>query len=403
MLTFGVANAQEQKNSNTLVFPISELGNCVSASDCKTYCDKLENAEACTKYGEEHGLVSSSDAANGLKLKNVKTGPGGCTTKEACKIYCSDATHAEECAQFAEKFKLLDPNQLAKFRKFYAGIADNKKPIDCHDQHTCETFCAMRSNNEKCLKFAKDNNLVDEEHAMEISKFQQAINNGETPGACESKEACKTFCSDENNKAECLAFAATMGWIKFSDLERLRTERFHGPGDCDSKDACEAFCNKTENQEACLEFARKMKLLNSDQVEKIKDATNAVKEIQSRMPEGLENCLKMALGDELFAKMRTGQFSPDDKTAANIRACLVKFAEIRKVNSENSEESTTPPPTNCITNIEGVVVNRCRSTEGSVTPPVVPTQCIVKIEGVLVNRCQKESTPPKPESTNLDR
>jgi hypothetical protein len=388
LFTFSFANAQEQASLNTIIFPVAELGDCSSAAECKTYCDKLENAAACTEYGEEHGLISAEDAANGLKLKNIKAGPGGCNTKENCRTYCSDATHAEECAQFAEKHKLLNSDQVLKFRKFHAALTANNKPVDCHDQHTCETFCQMRSNNERCLKFAKDNELIEDEKAEEISKFQRAINAGETPGDCDSKETCRTYCSQEANQAECLAFAEKFGWIKSADAEKLRKEGFKGPGGCTTKESCETFCNNTANQDTCLEFAKRLRVLNEKQVDEIRNATNAVRAANTNMPEALQTCLRTALGEELFNKMKAGQFSPDDQSAIAIKSCMIKFAEAR---------STAVPldPTTCMVNIEGVMVNKCQGEDIN-NPPALPTPCIVNVEGVMVNRCTKESTTTSP-------
>src|SRR6185436_527618 len=83
---FGFAYASAQTSNVT--FPISELGGCANAKECKTYCNDLANVEACTTYGEAHGLLSSEKAEGNRKLKKITEGPGGCDTKDACKAYC---------------------------------------------------------------------------------------------------------------------------------------------------------------------------------------------------------------------------------------------------------------------------------------------------------------------------
>src|SRR6185369_15054850 len=108
---FGVQNLAQAQDTSTAIsqisFPISDLGDCANAKECRTYCDILENADACATFGKSHGLIKSTESDSGNNLKSVKVGPGGCTSKDACKTYCSDPTHADECAKFASDHKLL--------------------------------------------------------------------------------------------------------------------------------------------------------------------------------------------------------------------------------------------------------------------------------------------------------
>lgn len=341
VFNFSAANAQEQEALNTIKFPVSELGDCTSAKNCKTYCNHLENIEVCVEYGKEHGLISDEEAADALKLRTVRVGPGGCTSKDTCKTYCADATHAEECVEFAEKHKLMDTQQRERYKKFHLAIRGNNKPIDCHDQHTCETFCALRSNNERCLKFARENDLIEEEEAEEISKFQRAINAQETPGDCDSKEACRTYCVTSENRDECLEFAEKFGWINHADAEKLRHDGFKGPGGCDSREACETFCNDEANQTTCLEFAKRFRILNSDEADRIVNVTNAVREAHTNMPDQIATCLRETLGEDIFNKMKAGEFSPDAAVAQSMKECMIQFAE--QIRIENKTPTNTTP------------------------------------------------------------
>src|SRR5437870_2293911 len=102
----GINSTTKAETTTQITFPIAELGNCASATACKTYCDVLEHIEACVNFGKAHGLVNQEQADAGLKLKSVRTGPGGCTDKNACMTYCADPVHVDECVKFAQDHNL---------------------------------------------------------------------------------------------------------------------------------------------------------------------------------------------------------------------------------------------------------------------------------------------------------
>jgi hypothetical protein len=114
---------------SAITFPIADLGNCASLSDCKTYCDIADNAAACTIWGQAHGLIPKAPPTNptvtaiNQALQN-NPGPGGCTTLEQCKTYCSDTTHQAECVAFA------------KARHFLS--ADDQKRLDARGERDHE-------------------------------------------------------------------------------------------------------------------------------------------------------------------------------------------------------------------------------------------------------------------------
>src|SRR3990167_8038633 len=104
---FAVGAASAQTKSD-ISFPIAELGNCKSESDCKSYCDKPGNIIACVSFGEKNGLVSAPEAARAREFADVLKGegPGACKDKEACESYCNDINNVDECLTFAEKHNL---------------------------------------------------------------------------------------------------------------------------------------------------------------------------------------------------------------------------------------------------------------------------------------------------------
>src|SRR5581483_6174279 len=94
---FLMAAAQNSgATQQTITFPIAELGNCGSQVECKAYCNKQENIDACTAFAEAHNLINAQEKQKNQKfaqaLKNG--GPGGCTDADSCKAYCQDQSHA---------------------------------------------------------------------------------------------------------------------------------------------------------------------------------------------------------------------------------------------------------------------------------------------------------------------
>ena len=46
ILSAALVSAQE----STITFPVPELGNCGSKSECRTYCDDLANIKTCVAF-----------------------------------------------------------------------------------------------------------------------------------------------------------------------------------------------------------------------------------------------------------------------------------------------------------------------------------------------------------------
>lgn len=276
---FNVARAQDTAaNQAKIIFPIAELGNCANASDCRTYCNDLNNVEACSTFGRNHGLITAIQAETNLKFKEFKTGPGGCTSKEACRTYCEDTANTDECVAFAE-----------------------------------------------------DKGLLEKERAEQIRKFNAAIKNGETPGDCNSRETCKTYCENEANRSECADFASSQGLIKAEEARKLK-EGIVGPGGCDSKESCETFCEDSANQQTCLDFAKQRKIMNTDEVE-----IRMKLEREKARPKALE-----IEEDDLTEVEDTGRPATTIELPALVRACVIKNFGVEMLERIKDNKAGTP-------------------------------------------------------------
>ena len=192
-----------------ITFPIPELGNCGSKSECRSYCDQPGNMEACIKFAQSHGLMNSDEAALASKYRQglASGGPGGCNSDESCESFCSNINNMETCLAFAEKHGLKH-EKTEEAKKVLAYIkAGGQMPGGCTSEETCRTYCSDFNNAEECFAFAEKVGLADT-HAKEgenikpeqFRKFIELAKKGETPGGCKSKEQCESYCESESNR-----------------------------------------------------------------------------------------------------------------------------------------------------------------------------------------------------------
>jgi len=250
------ANAQSDSTAQSIQFPIAELGNCGSKEECRTYCDDLNNKNACVAFGEAHGLISAENATRVRALPSA--GPGDCRSDGECRNYCADTSHADECLVFAEKHNLLDKEKIQKAR-----IAIEKTgPGGCRGQDECRNYCADTSHADECLVFAKNEGLISDK---EESAAREVLAQG-GPGGCHSKEECRTYCDKSEHLEECLAFGEKHGFISSEEISRLKKTGFikTGPGGCQGEE-CRVYCDSPEHQQECIIFAEEHGLMSPEE------------------------------------------------------------------------------------------------------------------------------------------
>ena len=281
-----IASAQSfsggpRRQPETISFPVAELGNCGSQVECRAYCNQPANLQACTNFASEHHLISLAQREQNQKFaKAIKSGgPGGCQSLE-----------------------------------------------------TCQAFCSQTSNFQTCAKFAKDNGLISGEDSQRIQKFNQLVQSGQTPGGCQSKDACESYCEDQSHKQECTDFAAKLGIISQSQAKKIKSIS-SGPGGCDSLDACQEYCNDPAHHDECLKFATDNGLIKPQDAEEITSAVDHMRNGLQNAPEIVKNCLEKNLGSDVFDQIESGQFTPTPAVGKQISAC---FAQSRPAAGQNS-------------------------------------------------------------------
>jgi len=323
-LNAGLGRAETVK----ITFPIDDLGGCKDTKECKAYCDQLEHASACADFGQSHGLISKNQAEQNRKFAQVPKGPAGCEGRDACEKYCQEGAHLDECIKFAKEHKLVPDDQIKKMQNFQQSLAAGDTPGNCHDQHTCATFCQERSHNEECLKWAKKHELVAGEDADKLEKFQQFVTKGETPGGCADKDACYQYCSDKTHFDECQKFGEKMGFVRPpapTDLQKKPDMK--GPGGCDSRDACEKFCNDPANTQTCIDFAKQHGFIKDDEAKNIEDSHKQIGGGVGNIPPAVLSCLKQILPDDEIEQVKEHKFVPEPETAKQMKQCFVQHSQ----------------------------------------------------------------------------
>ncbi len=312
------ASSSAAVSLSTLTYPISELGNCGSVGDCRTYCNNPQNQNACLAFAEEHHLMSQTQVSQAKQvLQTLATGgPGGCTTKDACENYCSDLSHASECLSFAEQHGLIQGPAVTMAQKMIS-----------------------------------------------------LIQNGSTPGKCSSPEECRSYCSDSSHADECLAFAEKEGFISQNQLNAIKQTGGKGPGGCDSADSCAAFCNNPQNQSVCVDFAKQNGLISQVQAQNIQQSAVGLKIGLNEFPGQVVGCLKGELGDNAVGELESGNVTPNASTSAAVSSCLNLYKSQIQNRFQNLIQNSSSTIQGCLNGVSSSTVENLTSGDFSAVSP----------------------------------
>ena len=309
-------------SAENIQFPVPELGNCGNETECRSYCDNANNAKECFAFAKKYNLISEEVAKEAAdKFLNVKNGPGGCNSGASCEEYCSNIDRLDECITFAEETGYYSPDELTEARKFQELVKSGAQfPGGCTDRNSCEIYCSDATHMEECLNFAETSGFMPQEEIDEARKFMKLMQEGESPGGCNSKEQCENYCSEEGNIEECIAFAEKAGVMTTEEADMARKVGGKGPGGCKSKIQCEVYCE--ENSEKCFNFAQEHGLINESDLEKMREGMKQFRESLDKMPPEAVECMKNAAGEENFNRMINGEPVFDRSIEGKMKSCF---------------------------------------------------------------------------------
>ncbi len=284
-------DAKKSDEETDTVYPVEELGGCASEDECKSYCEKPDNFDACLDYAEENNLISEDEVEEGRKFASVAKngGPGGCKTEFECRAYCEDLNNFEECLELAEEFGLQEDDDIKLAKRMVPLLRDGKMPGGCKSEAQCEAYCSESAHLDECVAFAKENGLLSDEELAEVEKFIPLIKSGKTPGKCDSKEACELYCSNEEHIDECIEFADDYSVLPDDELAQAKKmlgyiKSGETPGGCKSKESCENYCGDPDHIDECIAFGEKSGVIPKEELEQIKKILPLMK--SGKMPGG---------------------------------------------------------------------------------------------------------------------
>lgn len=359
-----------------ITFPIPELGNCGSKDECRDYCNQPGNMEACINFAQSHGLMNKAEAEHGLKFqKRILSGntPGGCNSPESCRILCSDVNNLEVCLKFADEQGFKE-EKIDEARKILAYVkSGGRLPGGCTSKESCQAYCGDFNNAEECFAFAERVGLAEAEfegkEKLEPEKFKKFIElakSGETPGGCKSKEQCESYCSNQSNVEECIAFGQKMGFIDEKKAELFRKTGGKGPGGCTSEESCKAYCNDPGNQEACFKFAEEHNLIDREELKHAKEGFVRLRQGLEQAPPEVAQCLKSTLGPNIIQDIQSGNLTPGPQIGERVKSCFEKFGH--RGDAREGFNQVPPEMMSCVKEKLGDVFEKAKSGELTPTP-----------------------------------
>jgi len=278
-----------QAQISSITYPVPELNNCKDEASCKSYCNNPDNISQCVTFAENHNLMSEKEVRKARAFINAgQVGPGGCRGHNECEAYCSKADNIIKCVAFAEENGLMDEDELKDALKVRNYLKDGGKlPLGCTDVITCKQICEKPERLEvarSCFEFAKAAGLLPEDVNPERAEAAFKLIEEGTIASFEELKKCDNPDAFANHtvRDKCIKAGVAMGFIKAEEVEFIKATGGKGPGGCRGRE-CETFCDNKNNQEICANFITKLVEENPDlNIEDIITETD-----QNRMQEGL--------------------------------------------------------------------------------------------------------------------
>ena len=379
--------------SEDIKYPVKELGNCQNEKECRTYCDKPENMNACVAFSEENNLISGEEAKMAENFMSAKNKPGNCADKKGCETYCNDISNVDECVAFAEKNNLMPPKELEEAKKIQIALKQGAKmPGGCKNKDQCDAYCESANHMEECINFATENGMMQGKELEEAQKMLQAVKKGAKPPPCRNKKECDSYCSEENHFEECISFAEAAGFMSKEEavmvrktggkgpggckgkeecdafcqsgeenikicaefafkngmmtqkeFEMMKKTGGKGPGGCKGKEECDAFCDNPDNQETCFQFGRDNGMIPEEELKKMEQGKQQFQKSFENMPSEVADCISQKVGPEMFAKFKNGTMMPTRNTGEALRECFEKMGPPGEMGPP-CEGNNCPPP-----------------------------------------------------------
>lgn len=156
------ASDQQVAQKYKISFPVVELGNCNSLTECKTYCADPNNQTACVSFAKSHGFYKppTTTASDDSIVQAAKT-ELGCDSKSACQQFCGLQENWQKCGDFARKHRLpgAPPTASVSGQPSQDILQKAGQFLGCTSYDSCKAICSQVENRDKCSEFARMVNL----------------------------------------------------------------------------------------------------------------------------------------------------------------------------------------------------------------------------------------------------
>ena len=244
---------------------------CDSAQSCATFCDDAANAEACTNFANQIGLLGGTSSE----------GPGGCQTPESCGAYCSDPANYPQCSthqggSFAgpggcnseESCRSYCDQNPENCRSYAPGASGTYVPVECPagEYHGPGGVCTATGDTQAAVTCVGANNYWTGDTCSEtppegINPEQSSAHFEERPemGNCSSPGECYDYCVA--NQGTCQGFDPSgtrptddyTPYLYYTPGSEVTNEPIASMGNCDSPASCYDWCS--DNPDSCQGFS----------------------------------------------------------------------------------------------------------------------------------------------------
>lgn len=204
-------------------------GGCRGES-CRDFCERPGNRKACFEFAKKNGLLSAEEEERfetGSKIEEAiekSGGPGGCRTPEECKNFCHRPENVEACVEFGVKHGAVKEGEV---RKMLQEFRENK---DRFDEMRGEFESRRKEFEERGKRFEAESREGRRAFDDKFEGFMGRPDFGnEGPGGCKSREECESLCRD--NPEKCFGDRGRGETRR----EEVRPENFKGGPDFDRK------------------------------------------------------------------------------------------------------------------------------------------------------------------------
>jgi len=318
-------------DTSGLTYPIADLGNCKDQSACATFCNKPANMSACVSYAEKQGLLKGENLRiSKIVAEKFSKGetPGQCQTKAECENFCKGkVANIKECVSFGEELGVIPADELAQAKNVIKALEGGAKmPGSCTSKEDCEKYCAGGSHIDECLAFAEVANILPPEELKQAKAVAPFLKSGETPGKCQTKNECESYCGVDGHFDECINFAEKAGFVSKEEAEIAKKVGGVGPGGCKGKDECEVYCNEEVNADTCANFAIEKGLVDEKTADLIKNGIDEMKKAMESLPPEIraevQSCLDLKIGADKVQRLLNKEISPTKNQGASIESCF---------------------------------------------------------------------------------